>query len=299
MKRVMLGLVILSSTVAPAAQRPMEFEADRLIREAEGSSLSLASRAEAYVRAFELSTVAGALAPRVPVGGGTSATPDSTDEASANGGLDALSLQARAVVGLLETMPALAIHLLDAAPAATIPGVGCHDGLEYSHAPRYAMWTELISFFWQDAQPNPHYSDEARTALRVFARDLARIDSSAEAHSAVVTLEASRLPGSALDQLVGLWSGQVAHLDESRWIFRVRLPRFWPDVERFANRLSGQHRRPMAQTVADAFGRYLTRHMEDERCQPAPVALVPIELYIARDVNRLLQRNGLTLLTSR
>ena len=282
---------VVSEFAAPEPGQPVEFEADLLLRMADVGGTPLSWRSTLYEAAFDAASAAEVRAPR--------RMNDARPTVELNSllrverlTLDALSLRARAIAGLIETSPLRAMNLLRRQPRIDVPESTC-GGPAADFAPQYTMFLDTLEFFWPDGTPNPHYVGEALILLTVFQGLVAGVSSSGELVDSINAIVASPVPEKEKDRLMGIWSDRLRSIREDRETSGPYLAPLWSAVKRVSDS-ADRRRSPVSGDLLRGYRDYLMMHLAAERCGGDSSAFsFPLAMHVARDLNIRLQHHSL------
>ncbi|MFZ5927862.1 MAG: hypothetical protein ACOYX1_10495 [Acidobacteriota bacterium] len=240
---------------------PPEFGADLLIRLSKQASVGKGKRREMLVDAFRIASGASRRFPTVYLGrnGDTRA---GYSQFASELGMDALSLQSRAIDAMAAISVSDAIALLAEVDWPEIPPGGC----ESASAPDLAIYYDVLI---KVAEAPPPPSPRARQALEeVLRRRIARIGTNSEATAAarlLISLPASR---ELLAELLSTYGGAIETLRGDLRSFihfsRKGSDNFYPLLLRA---LSVEAAIPLARSLRT----YVVNNLNSEYCKDLPL----------------------------
>lgn len=275
------------------ASMPPEFESDLLLRAADAAPSRPDNRAwlvATYERAFARADEARSSIKQAALPWTYSNTREAIVAAGHEFGLDANSLHARAVVGLLRVDPRRALERLQRIDFH-VPALSCGDTLQFDVAEPYRALASVVRYF----EHPPAGTADAEVSSRARGLLSARIDrlsSSVEIGPASAVLRAAHVPVEQEEELWARFADRVRGLRDDDRTFTASLPVNWTAMGGVFAALHAV-RSPSLPLVLDSFRAYLVTHLATRRCSLVGAdaqAVVAIELEVIDGMNDWLRR---------
>jgi len=275
---------------------PPEFASDLLLRAVGPAPADGADHewlVAAYERAFELAGAAQSPFQRRMLPWAYSNTREAIASSGYDFGLDATSLRARAVRGLLRIDPSRALALLEGLEFHA-PPLSCAETMAYDVAAPFGVLGDLVRHFEQ-APPATHDVEAAVRARAFLTGRIGAIASSAEIAPAIAALLTIDAPMYRSDELWNLLATRIRALRDDDRTFSANLMTNSVQVERLIHALDVARARSV-RPVLEAFREHVVTHMATRRCSLVSgdaQAIVSMELDAIARLNSLLSRHRL------
>ena len=274
---------------------PSEFASDLLLRAAASTPADAADHewlAAAFERAFDLAGRAQSPHKRRMLPWAYSNTREAIATAGYDFGLDATSLRARAVQGLLRLDPPRALALLERLDFRALP-LSCAETMTVDVTAPFSALADVVRHF----ERSPSGADvPAAVRARTFLTErIGAIASSAEIAPAIAALMAIDAPMHRSDELWNLLATRIRALREDDRTFSASLMANSMQAERLIHALDASRARSV-RPMLEAFREHVVTHMATRRCSLVSgdaQAIVSMELDAVAGLNSLLSRHRL------
>jgi hypothetical protein len=275
---------------------PPEFASDLVLRAAGSVRADVVDGqwlAFAYQRAFDLADGAQSPLRRRMLPWTYSNTHEAIASSGYDFGVDATSLRARAVRGLLRIDPRRALALLERVDFHA-PPLSCAETMMYDVTAPFGALADVVRHFEQ-APAATYDADDAARARTLLTERLGAIASSAEIAPAIAALLTIDAPMYRSDELWNLLATRIRVLRDDDRTFSASLMANLMQAERLIHALDVARARS-TRPALEAFREHVVTHMATRRCSLGSgdaQAIVSIELGAIAGLNGLLSRHRL------
>jgi hypothetical protein len=275
---------------------PPEFASDLLLQAAASTPADATDHewlAAAYERAFDLAERAQSPHKRRMLPWAYSNTSEAIATAGYDFSLDATSLRARAVQGLLRLDPPRALALL-ARLDFHAPSLSCAETMTVDVSAPFSALADVVRHF----ERSPSGAQDVPAAVRAFTfltERIGAIASSAEIAPAIAALLTIDAPMYRSEELWSLLATRIRALRDDDRTFSASLMANWMQAERLIHALDVARARSV-RPVLEAFREHVVTHMATRRCSLVSgdaQAIVSMELDTIAGLNSLLSRHRL------
>jgi hypothetical protein len=281
---------------------PPEFASDLVLRAAGPARADAADHewlAAAYERVFELAGGAQSPFRRRMLPWAYSNTREAIASTGYDFGLDATSLRARAVQGLLRIDPLRALALLERVEFHA-PPLSCAETMAYDVAAPFSALADVVRHLEQ-APPATHDVEAAARARAFLTGRIGAIASSAEIAPAIAALMAIDAPMYRSDELWTLLATRIRALQDDDRTFSASLMDNWMQLEGVIHAHDVARFRS-ARPLLEAFRDHLVTHLATRRCSLIggdAQAILSMEIDVIGGMNYLLSRHRMTPIEAR